>query len=59
MQPLLRQFKLSAATMSKMSAAGGGRETEERLTGAVELFRGNGAAESAPCHVVMAMLGGE
>lgn len=33
-----------------------GRETEERLTRAVELFCGNGAAEWAHYHMVMVML---
>lgn len=35
-----------------------GKETDEGLTEAVELLCGNGAAEWAPCHVVMVMLGG-
>lgn len=35
-----------------------GRETDERLAGAAELFCGNGAAERAPCHVALVMLGG-
>lgn len=35
-----------------------GKETDEGLTRAVELFCGNGAAEWAPCHVAMVMLVG-
>lgn len=34
-----------------MSAAGGGRDREERL------ICGNGAAEQAPCHVAMVLFG--
>lgn len=33
-----------------------GRETEERLTRAVELFCGNGAAERAHYHMLMVMM---
>ena len=44
--------------MSKTSAAGGGRRQKRGLTGPVELFCGNGAAEWALCHVVMLMRGG-
>lgn len=35
-----------------------GKETDEGLTGAVELLCGNGAAEWALCHVATAKLGG-
>lgn len=34
------------------------RDTDEGLTGAVEFFGGNRAAEWAPWHMVMVMLGG-